>query len=245
MAARPGRRRRHAERRGVDPVGPRRAATGRPRERAGATPDGRREAGTRPWCRTEAAARRRASHRLARAGQGQWARDRLLRTRPVRSRRRRAWPPRWSWPAPPPSRPPVTPPLVGRAPGRRAGGRRARRPTRSPPEALGAVLTHTFASRLPGYVGWHWAVTVARVARRRRGHRRRGRAAARRRRRCWPRPGCRGTSGCAPATSRSATCCPPPRTTRGWRPPTPSTTTPPTTPRAASSPSSSGWAASG
>jgi hypothetical protein len=25
------------------------------------------------------------------------------------------------------------------------------------------VLTHTFASRLPGYVGWHWAVTVARV----------------------------------------------------------------------------------
>ena len=30
------------------------------------------------------------------------------------------------------------------------------------PEVLGAVLTHTFASRLPGYVGWHWAVTVAR-----------------------------------------------------------------------------------
>jgi Protein of unknown function (DUF3027) len=30
-------------------------------------------------------------------------------------------------------------------------------------EALGEVLTHTFASRLPGYVGWHWAVTVARV----------------------------------------------------------------------------------
>jgi hypothetical protein len=30
-----------------------------------------------------------------------------------------------------------------------------------PPEALGAVLTHTFASRLPGYVGWHWAVTLA------------------------------------------------------------------------------------
>jgi hypothetical protein len=27
--------------------------------------------------------------------------------------------------------------------------------------ALGEVLTHTFASRLPGYVGWHWAVTVA------------------------------------------------------------------------------------
>jgi hypothetical protein len=31
------------------------------------------------------------------------------------------------------------------------------------PDALGAVLTHTFESRLPGYVGWHWAVTVARV----------------------------------------------------------------------------------
>jgi hypothetical protein len=28
---------------------------------------------------------------------------------------------------------------------------------------LGEVLTHFFASRLPGYVGWHWAVTVARV----------------------------------------------------------------------------------
>ncbi|MET0765268.1 MAG: DUF3027 domain-containing protein [Blastococcus sp.] len=31
------------------------------------------------------------------------------------------------------------------------------------PEALGEVLTHTFASRQPGYLGWHWAVTVARV----------------------------------------------------------------------------------
>ncbi len=31
-----------------------------------------------------------------------------------------------------------------------------------PPEALGAVLTHTFDSKLPGYVGWHWAVTVTR-----------------------------------------------------------------------------------
>jgi hypothetical protein len=29
------------------------------------------------------------------------------------------------------------------------------------PDALGAVLTHTFASTLPGYAGWHWAVTVA------------------------------------------------------------------------------------
>ena len=31
-----------------------------------------------------------------------------------------------------------------------------------PPEVLGEVLTHTFASTLPGYVGWHWAVTLAR-----------------------------------------------------------------------------------
>ena len=30
------------------------------------------------------------------------------------------------------------------------------------PEVYGQVLTHTFASRLPGYVGWHWAVTLAR-----------------------------------------------------------------------------------
>jgi hypothetical protein len=32
-----------------------------------------------------------------------------------------------------------------------------------PAEVLGATATHTFASRLPGYVGWHWAVTVAAV----------------------------------------------------------------------------------
>jgi hypothetical protein len=31
------------------------------------------------------------------------------------------------------------------------------------PEALGATATHTFASRQPGYVGWHWAVTLAAV----------------------------------------------------------------------------------
>ena len=31
------------------------------------------------------------------------------------------------------------------------------------PDTLGRVVTHTFASRLPGYVGWHWAVTLARV----------------------------------------------------------------------------------
>jgi hypothetical protein len=33
-----------------------------------------------------------------------------------------------------------------------------------PAEALGTVLTHTFASKLPGYVGWHWAVTVTHAA---------------------------------------------------------------------------------
>jgi hypothetical protein len=31
------------------------------------------------------------------------------------------------------------------------------------PEVVGALLTHTFVSTLPGYVGWHWAVTVSRV----------------------------------------------------------------------------------
>ena len=54
------------------------------------------------------------------------------------------------------------------------------------PEALGEVLTHTFASRLPGYVGWHWAVTVARIPGEDDRHRRRGRAAARRRRAAGP-----------------------------------------------------------
>jgi hypothetical protein len=28
---------------------------------------------------------------------------------------------------------------------------------------LGTVVTHSFAAALPGYVGWHWAVTLARV----------------------------------------------------------------------------------
>jgi hypothetical protein len=32
-----------------------------------------------------------------------------------------------------------------------------------PAAALGEARTHSFASRLPGYVGWHWAVTLARV----------------------------------------------------------------------------------
>ena len=35
-------------------------------------------------------------------------------------------------------------------------------PTGDPSE-LGAVATHSFAATLPGYLGWHWAVTVARV----------------------------------------------------------------------------------
>jgi hypothetical protein len=30
-------------------------------------------------------------------------------------------------------------------------------------QALGEARTHTFASLLPGYLGWHWAVTLARV----------------------------------------------------------------------------------
>jgi hypothetical protein len=34
----------------------------------------------------------------------------------------------------------------------------------TPPAAeLGAVATHFFAAALPGYAGWHWAVTLARV----------------------------------------------------------------------------------
>jgi hypothetical protein len=33
-----------------------------------------------------------------------------------------------------------------------------------PVDALGTVLTHTFDTRLPGYVGWHWAVTITRAA---------------------------------------------------------------------------------
>jgi hypothetical protein len=36
-------------------------------------------------------------------------------------------------------------------------------PDGAPEEVLGEVRTHTFATRLPGYVGWHWAVTLARV----------------------------------------------------------------------------------
>lgn len=31
------------------------------------------------------------------------------------------------------------------------------------PGALGEVRTHSFAAALPGYVGWHWAVTLAHV----------------------------------------------------------------------------------
>ncbi len=112
------------------------------------------------------------------------------------------------------------------------------------PEVLGATATHTFESRLPGYVGWHWAVTVAAV----------------------PGddevtvdevvllPGEQALLAPAwvpwherlrPGDLSVGTCCPPRRTTRGSCRPTPPTTTPPTTPRAASSPSSWAWAASG
>ncbi len=31
------------------------------------------------------------------------------------------------------------------------------------PAVLGPVATHSFAAALPGYAGWHWAVTVARA----------------------------------------------------------------------------------
>ncbi|HEX2073608.1 MAG TPA: DUF3027 domain-containing protein [Geodermatophilus sp.] len=31
------------------------------------------------------------------------------------------------------------------------------------PRTLGEMVTHSFASRLPGYVGWYWAVTLSRV----------------------------------------------------------------------------------
>ena len=34
---------------------------------------------------------------------------------------------------------------------------------RVPAETLGEARTHSFASRLPGYVGWYWAVTLARA----------------------------------------------------------------------------------
>ena len=36
-------------------------------------------------------------------------------------------------------------------------------PAALPAEVAGDVVTHSFASRQPGYVGWHWAVTLARV----------------------------------------------------------------------------------
>ena len=77
-----------------------------------------------------------------------------------------SWPPRSSWPAPPPSRPPVT-----RSWGTTWAPRRSRwrrRPGRSRPRRS-VRCSPTFASRLPGYVGWHWAVT--RRPRPRRGRR--------------------------------------------------------------------------
>ena len=51
------------------------------------------------------------------------------------------------------------------------------------------VVTHYFTSRLPGYVGWRWAVTVARASRAKQVIRRRGGAAAGDRRVAAPRLG--------------------------------------------------------
>jgi hypothetical protein len=42
-------------------------------------------------------------------------------------------------------------------------GSAAEQPGAAPDEVVGQVRTHSFASRLPGYVGWHWAVTLAHV----------------------------------------------------------------------------------
>ena len=213
-----------------DPV--RGAAPGRARGAPGARRRGAAcpRAARRPW--------RRWARPSSRSRVRTWPGDRVLRTSrsaPVDDGSRR----RSSWPAPRRSETAGDPPWWAST-SASARDRRSRRPARCRPRCSAPSLTHTFASRLPGYVGWHWAVTVARVPGDDERHRRRGRAAARRHRRCWPRRGCRGTSGCAPATSPSATCCPPPRTTRGSCPPTPPTTTRPTTRRAASSPSSSG-----
>ena len=120
---------------------------------------GRREAGTRPWCRTFLGAGPSTAGPAVRDnGRG----DRLLRTLPVR---------------------PADDVLVAAVePARAAAVETAGDPDlvgehlaatpepiapvtdEVPAEALGAVLTHTFASKLPGYVGWHWAVTVTRAA---------------------------------------------------------------------------------
>ena len=87
------------------------------------------------------------------------------------------------------------------------------------PEGVGAhlgvepdaerVVLHYFESKLPGYRGWRWAVTVMRASRSKNGHHWRDGVAPRVRTRCCLRRGCRGPSGCAPVTSASAICCRP------------------------------------
>ena len=57
------------------------------------------------------------------------------------------------------------------------------------------VVTHAFASTLPGYSGWYWAVTLARPPRGKVADRRRGRAAARRGRAARPGLGAVGRAG--------------------------------------------------
>ena len=221
-----------------------------------------RVGGPAPPGRAQRAGRHRADggrrarlHRAARRGaggpprrrwtrQGQWPGDRVLRRPGPLPLPTMSWPPRSSSPAPPPSRPPATPPWsVTTSASRRsrsspatdevaaealgAGARPTPSPARCPATSAGTGRSPSPASpattRSPSTRSCCCPATP----------------------RCWRRRGCRGTSGCAPATSRSATCCPPPRTTRGWCRPTRPTTTPPTTPRAASSPRSSGSAASG
>ena len=79
------------------------------------------------------------------------------------------------------------------------------------------VVTHLFRCTQPGYRGWHWSVTLARAPRQRHitvdevvllpGDDA-----------LVAPPGCRGPSGCSPATSGRATCSRSTTTTRGWCP---------------------------
>jgi hypothetical protein len=87
----------------------------------------------------------------------------------------------------------------------------------------GHVVTHSFATTDPAYVGWRWAVTVVRAE----GSDDvtvdevvllPGEAAL------LAPAGCRGATGCSPVTSAPATCCPRPRTTRASCRPTPTST---------------------
>jgi hypothetical protein len=107
------------------------------------------------------------------------------------------------------------------------------------------IVSHTFATTLPGYVGWHWAVTLARAPR--------SKSITvdevvllPARVRCSRRNGCRGASGCALVTSGPAISSLPYRTTRASCPRTPNRTTPtrqtiPAVPRR-NAPSPSSWA---